>query len=127
MQGARWLVERRPKVIKAILIRWVLNAAALWIVAHLISGVSYRSIPTLLGAAAVLGLINALIRPIFLLVTLPLNLLTLGLFTFVINAIMLLLVSALIPGFTVAGFWTALLAAIVLAIVGGLLSWLVRG
>ncbi|HLC42824.1 MAG TPA: phage holin family protein [Methylomirabilota bacterium] len=111
----------------AILVRWVLNAAALWIVAHLISGVTYRSIPTLLWTAAVLGLVNALIRPILLLVTLPLNILTLGLFTFVINAIMLLLVDALIPGFDVAGFWTALLAAVLLAIVGGLLSWLVRG
>lgn len=114
-------------VITAILIRWVLNAAALWIVAHLISGVTYRSIPTLLWAAALLGLVNALIRPILLLVTLPLNILTLGLFTFVINAIMLLLVDALIPGFNVAGFGTALLAAVLLAIVGGLLSWLVRG
>jgi len=79
-------------VITAILIRWVLNAAALWIVAHLISGVTYRSIPTLLWAAALFGLVNALI-----------------------------------PGFDVAGFWTALLAAVLLAIVGGLLSWLVRG
>jgi len=104
----------------------VLNAAALWIVAHLLPGVTYRSIPALLLAAAVLGLLNALIRPILLLVTLPLNILTLGLFTLIINAIMLLLVDALIPGFTVAGFWTALLAAVLLAIVGGLLGWLVQ-
>ena len=114
-------------MLKGILIRWVLNAAALWLVVQLISGVTYRSIPTLLWAAALLGLVNALIRPILLLVTLPLNILTLGLFTFVINAIMLLLVDALIPGFDVAGFWTALLAAVLLAIISGLLHWLVRG
>jgi len=113
-------------VVIAIVVRWVLNAAALWIVAHLLPGVTYRSIPALLLAAAVLGLLNALIRPILLLVTLPLNILTLGLFTLIINAIMLLLVDALIPGFTVAGFWTALLAAVLLAIVGGLLGWLVQ-
>ena len=110
-----------------ILIRWVLNALALWVVANLITGITYRSIPTLFVTAAVLGLVNALIRPVLLLLTLPLNILTLGLFTFVINAIMLLIVDALIPGFDIAGFGTALLAAVLLAIVGGLLHWLVRG
>lgn len=113
-------------MIVGILIRWVLNALALWVVANLISGITYSSIPTLLVTAAVLGLVNALIRPVLLLITLPLNILTLGLFTFVLNAIMLLLVSALVPGFNIAGFGTALLAAVLLAIVGGLLHWLVR-
>jgi putative membrane protein len=113
-------------MIKGIFIRWVLNALALWVVAQLIQGLSFSSIPALLGTAAVLGLVNAVIRPIFLLITLPLNILTLGLFTFVINAGMLLLVAALVPGFTIAGFGTALIAAILLAIIGSLLHWLVR-
>jgi len=113
-------------VLRGIIVRWALNAVALWIVAQLISGFSITGLPTLLWTAALLGLVNALIRPILLLVTLPLNLLTLGLFTFVINALMLLLVDALVSGFDIAGFGTALLAAVLLAIVGGLLSWLVR-
>lgn len=113
-------------MLRGLIIRWILNAAALWIVTQLIAGISIRSLPTLLWTAAVLGLVNALIRPILLLVTLPLNLLTLGLFTFVINALMLLLVDALVAGFHIGGFGTALLAAVLLAIVGGVLSWLVR-
>ena len=108
------------------MVRWILNAAALWIVTQFISGISIAGLPTLLWTAAVLGLVNALIRPILLLVTLPLNILTLGLFTFVINAVMLLLVTVLVPGFHVAGFEAALVAAVLLAIVGGLLSLLVR-
>lgn len=108
------------------MVRWILNAAALWIVTQFISGISIAGLPTLLWTAAVLGLVNALIRPILLLVTLPLNILTLGLFTFVINAVMLLLVTVLVPGFHVAGFGTALVAAVLLAIVGGLLSLVVR-
>ncbi len=114
-------------VLMGILIRWVLNALALWVVAQLIKGFTITGIPTLFWTAAVLGLVNALIRPFLLLITLPINILTLGLFTFVINAIMLLLVAALVPGFNVAGFGTALLAAVLLAIVSSLLHWLVRG
>ena len=108
------------------MIRWAFNAVALWVVAQFIRGIAIADLPTLLWTAALLGLVNALIRPILLLVTLPLNILTLGLFTFVVNAVMLLLVDALVAGFHIAGFGTALLAAVLLAIVGGLLSWLVR-
>jgi len=114
-------------VIRGIVIRWILNAVALWAVDQFVAGISIADFPTLLWTAALLGLVNALIRPILLIVTLPFNILTLGLFTFVINAIMLLLVAALVPGFHVAGFVTALLGAVLLAIVGSLLSWLVRG
>ena len=113
-------------MIRGIVIRWVLNAVALWVVDQLVQGISIADFPTLLWTAALLGLVNALIRPILLVVTLPLNILTLGLFTFIINAVMLLLVAALVPGFHVAGFLTALGGAVLLAIVGGLLSWLVR-
>ena len=79
----------------------------------------------LLVTALVLGLINAFFKPLLLLITLPLNILTLGLLTFVINALLIMLTSALVPGFYVAGFWWALLFSLVLAVVNFLLGVIV--
>lgn len=111
---------------RSIWVRWVVNGLALMIVAWLFGGVYVSGIISLLIAAIVLGWVNACIRPVVLFLTLPLNLVTLGLFTFVVNALMLILTSALVPGFAVSGFWTAVGASLVLTIVSGLLSAVVR-
>jgi len=97
-----------------LLLRWLINAVALVLVAQLVPGFSVDSFYSALVAAIILGLVNAVIRPLILLLTLPVNFLTLGLFTFVVNALMLLLVSSIVKGFTVDGFAAAFTAAIVL-------------
>jgi putative membrane protein len=101
------------------LMRAAISALGLWIASHLLSGLSFDSPVKLLIAALVLGVVNALVRPIAFILTLPLTILTLGLFLLVLNAGMVALVAWLVPGFQVAGFWTALLAALV----GSLVSW----
>lgn len=101
----------------------VLNALALLLVARLIKGIRVSSFGVALVSALVLGLLNALVRPVLLILTLPINFLTLGLFTFVINAFILWLAALLVPGFTIDRFFpTALLAAIVLALINMLIN-----
>jgi putative membrane protein len=100
-----------------LLLRWALNAFALWVVSVIVPGIYTAGIGPAFVAALVLGILNTLVRPILLLLTLPINLLTLGLFTFVINALMLMITSSLVEGFVVAGFGSALLGALVLSIV----------
>ena len=104
-----------------ILINLVLSAVAVLISAYLIPGVVVMTPFTAVAVAVLLGLVNAIIKPVLLLLTLPINLLTLGLFTFVINALMVLLVAAIVPGFVVPGFLAALLFSLVLSLVGGFL------
>lgn len=113
------------------LFRLLINAAALWVAARVISGISYEgSWSTLLLVALVFGVLNAIVRPILGLLTCPLQILTLGLFTLVLNAVMLLLTSsvsnALGLSFYVEGFWPALLGALVISVVSILLSTFVR-
>src|ERR1039457_233716 len=108
-------------------IRLLINAAALWIATRLVSGISATAdAVTFLAVALVVGLLNALVRPLLALLTCPLMILTLGLFTFVINALILWLTSAAAArfglGFHVDGFWPALWGAIVVSIVSVLLS-----
>lgn len=100
-----------------LLVLWVLNAVAILIVAYLVPGIHVDSFWVALLVAVVLGLLNAVLKPILILLTLPITLLTLGLFVLVINALVLLVVSALVPGFSVDGFWAAVLGGIVLALV----------
>ncbi|WP_448594044.1 phage holin family protein [Thermoflexus hugenholtzii] len=110
------------------LIRWALNSVALWVVSQIYPGVSFRpdaGLEGILLAGLVLGLANALIRPLLLFFTFPLNLLTLGLFTFVVNAVILYLVAALTP-LEVGGFLQALIGAVLLSIVSFGLTLLVR-
>ena len=99
-----------------MLIRWVLFASALLFTAWVVPGIILEGFAAAMWAAFVIGLVNIFIRPLLLLLTLPINLLTLGLFTFVINALMCLLVAKLVPGFTVNGFWAAFWGSIVLSI-----------
>lgn len=109
-----------------MIVRWLVNALALYITALLLPGIQLRGVVATLIAAAILGIVNAIIRPLLVLLTLPLNIVTLGLFTFVINALMLLLTSALVPGFTIRGFGWALVGAIVLSVISFLLTHLIH-
>jgi putative membrane protein len=109
-----------------LLLHWVLNALALLIVAHVVPGVAVRGTGTALLAAVLLGLANAVLKPILVLLTLPVTILTLGLFLLVINGLLFWAVSALMTGFEVRGFWTGVLGALVYSVLTGLLSLLVR-
>jgi putative membrane protein len=110
----------------SFLIQWVVSGAAIIITAYLLPGVAVEGFLAALVTALILGLINAVIRPILILLTLPLNILTLGLFTLVINALLIMLAATIVPGFAVQGFWWALLFGIVLAIVNFALSPLLK-
>lgn len=107
-----------------LLARWVINAAALLLVAYLYPGVQVEGFVPALAAALVLGLVNAVIRPILVILTLPATLLTLGLFLFVINALLFWLVAEVVRGFTVTGFGAALLGSILYSVITLLTSWL---
>jgi len=97
-----------------ILILWLLSALAIMVTAYLLPGVRIDGFFPALVAAVVIGLINAFVKPVLILLTLPINILTLGLFTLVINAALVMLASALVPGFSVSSFLWALLFSIVL-------------
>jgi putative membrane protein len=107
-----------------LLARWLVNAAALLLVAYLYPGVQVDSFVAALLAALVLGLVNAIVRPLLVVLTLPVTLLTLGLFLFVINALLFWLVAELVQGFAVGGFWAALLGSVLYSIVTLLTSWI---
>ena len=110
-----------------LLIVWLINAAALFALPYLMSSIKVDSIVTALIAALVLGLINTFIRPVLVLLTLPATLLTLGLFIFVINGLLFWFVASFIEGFHVAGFWSAVLGAILYSIISWALSALLLG
>jgi putative membrane protein len=107
------------------LLHWVLSAVAVWIVAHVVPGISVSGPVAALIAALVIGLINATLGLLLKILTFPLTLLTLGLFWFVINALMLELAAAFVRGFEVRGFLPALIGAVVLSLVSSVLQWLV--
>ncbi len=109
------------------LIRLIVNAIALVVVAHLIGGIHVSGVIGALVAALVLGIVNAIVRPILILLSLPLEIVTLGLFTLVINALLFWLVAALHVGLYVDGFWSAFWGALVMTIVSWLLSLLTGG
>ncbi|HEX2929520.1 MAG TPA: phage holin family protein [Candidatus Binatia bacterium] len=100
-----------------LLIHWAISAVSLMIVAYIFPGIQLSGLAAALIAPIVIGLINATIGLILKIVTLPLTLLTLGIFWLIINALMLQLAAAIVPGFFVAGFWSAFFGAIVLSIV----------
>lgn len=99
-----------------ILISWIVSAMVVFSIAYIMPGVHVADFTTSLVVALVLGIINAFLKPILLLLTLPINLLTLGLFTFILNALLILLVTRIVPGFSVDGFLTALIFGIILTI-----------
>ena len=105
-----------------ILLVWILNAIALWLVAALVSGVQVQDPLHAFIAAVVLGLVNALVKPLLVILTLPITVLTLGLFLLVINALLFWGVGSLLPGFHVDGFWWAMLGALVYSVLTWALS-----
>lgn len=108
-----------------LLVRWCINALALLAVAYLYTGVQVDGIIAALIAALVLGLVNAVVRPVLIFLTLPATIVTLGLFIFVINALMFMLVGEIVKGFSVSGFWAAMLGSIMFSVISLLVSWLV--
>jgi putative membrane protein len=105
----------------SFLVHWLIVGVALWVTTSLVSGVVVSDYTTLAVASLVLGLVNALVKPILVLLTLPLTILTLGLFYLVVNGVAFGIAAALVPGFSVMSFGSAILGALVVSIV----SWLI--
>ncbi len=106
-----------------LLLRWVINAGTLLLLAYYLPGIEVSGWYAALITALILGLVNAILKPILVILTLPVNILTLGLFTFVINASLFWFVASFVDGFSVAGFMPAFWGALILSVV----SWLVSG
>ena len=108
----------------SLLLRWLLSALALLAVAYLYPGVRVDSFFAAAVAALALGFANAILRPILVVLTLPVTIVTLGLFLFVINALLFWLVAELVQGFTVTGFWAALIGSVLYSVITLVTSWL---
>lgn len=111
----------------SFLARWFVTAVAVLVASKLVGGIRCADYGSLAVAALLLGIINALVRPVLLFITLPVNVLTLGLFTLVINGALFLLVGRVVSGFYVADFWAGFWGAIVVSVVSFLVGWMVRG
>jgi len=98
------------------LAHWGITALSLWVAGYIFHGITFSNKQSLFIAALLLGFANAIIRPIVILLTIPLTIITFGFFLLVINALMMLLVSSIVPGFKVSGFWTAFFASIFIAV-----------
>jgi len=109
-----------------LLVRWLLLAGALLLVAHLYPGVAVKSFTSALIAACVLGLLNTLLRPVLVLLTLPVTVLSLGLFLFVINALVFWAAASLLDGLAVAGFWAALIGSLIYSLCGMVIDVLIE-
>jgi len=105
------------------LARLLLNAIAIMVAAWLVPGVELSGTGAALAAGVLLGLVNAAVRPVLIILTLPFTLITLGLFIFVVNAICVGLTAALVPGFSIASYWAAFLGALVISVA----SWILNG
>ena len=101
-----------------LILRWLISAGTLLLISYYVPGIVVVSFYSALVAALVLGLINALIRPLLIILTLPINIVTLGVFTLVINALMFWLASSVVKGFFVFGFWSAFWGALIMCLVG---------
>jgi putative membrane protein len=108
-----------------LLLVWILNVIALLVVAYLYPGVQLQDWQSAAIAALVLGLVNTLVKPVLVILTLPVTIVTLGLFLLVLNALLFWGVASLVPGFHVTGFWAAMLGAILYSVIGWLLSMLI--
>lgn len=104
------------------LLHWAITALSLWAASHIFRGIQFADAGSLIVSALLLGFANAVVKPLLVILTLPLTLLTFGLFLLVINALMILLVSWLVRGFTVSSFWTAFFASIFIAVLSFLLG-----
>ena len=107
------------------ILRLLIVALGLWLASEVVPGIEVKGVGTLLGAALLLGIVNAVVRPLLVILTLPATIFTLGLFLLVINAAMLGLVAWMFDNFTIAGFWPALFGSIVVSITGWLASYFI--
>jgi putative membrane protein len=107
---------------KGILLRWLILTCAIMVAAYLLDGIEVTGFSSALFTAAILGILNAFFRPILFILTLPINILTLGLFTFVINAILLMMVSGVSGGFEVSGFWSAVFGSLIISLISWVLT-----
>jgi putative membrane protein len=110
-----------------LLLRWIINAVTLLLISHLLPSIHIAGFGSALITALILGFVNAFIRPILIIITLPINILTLGLFTFVINGLLFWFVAAFIKGFDVGGFWSAFFGALAYSAISSLISMLLSG
>ncbi len=117
--------RERGAIVTGFVLRAVVSALGLWLATAWVSGVRIDSAATLVLAGLLLGVINAFVRPIFVILTLPLTLVSLGLFLLVVNALMLGLTALILPGFHLSGFSAAFLAALIVSVTGWLGSWLI--
>ena len=111
---------------KGIFLRWLILTGAIIIASYLLDGIRVSSFFSAFFAAAMLGLLNAFFRPIVIILTLPINILSFGLFTFLINAFMLKMASGVIPGFDVSGFWSAVFGSLLITLVSWVLSFFIN-
>lgn len=109
------------------LLHWIITSLALWAASFAFRGIRFSNTFSLIISALLLGFANAIVRPLLIILTLPLTLLTLGFFLLVINALMLLLVAVMVRGFTIAGFWTAFFAGIFITLLSFVIEVLVAG
>jgi putative membrane protein len=110
---------------RGLMIRWLVSAAALYLTSQIVSGIEVQGVFPLLFAAVTVGILNAIVRPFILLITLPLNLLTLGLFTLVVNGAMLEMASEVVRGFEVQGLWAGIKGWLVLSLLTFLINILI--
>jgi putative membrane protein len=120
---ARW----SWKEMKILALRWLILTASITIAAYLLNGIHVDGFFSALLAAAILGILNTFFKPILVLLTLPINILTLGLFTFVINALLLKMASGVISGFRVESFWAAIFGSVIISVVNWILGGLIKG
>jgi putative membrane protein len=107
------------------LLRWFIASLGLWLAATVVTGIHADGVGTLMIAALLLGMVNAVVRPLLIILTLPITVITLGLFLLVINAAMLGLVAWILPGLSIDGFFSAMLGSILISVVASLASWFI--
>jgi putative membrane protein len=107
---------------RGLVVRWVLTACSLWLTSELLPGIELHGFRAVFIAAMVLGILNAFLRPLVLLVTLPINIVTFGVFTLVVNGLMLWITSDVVKGFEIHGFWQAVLGALLMSLISLLLN-----
>jgi putative membrane protein len=116
----------KAQQMKAFLLKWLVTAVSIFIVANVFGVIYIKDLKALVLAALLLGILNAILRPILIILTLPITIFTLGLFTLVINGFLLYAVSGMVAGFEIASFWRAFLAALLISIVNALINFLIH-
>ena len=111
---------------QGLLLRWIILTVAILMTSLLMDGIQVGGFFSAFFTAALLGMLNAFFRPVLIILTLPINILSMGLFTFVINALLLMMASGVIPGFDVAGFWSAVFGSMIIGLISFILNMLIN-